>query len=146
MFGHPFGIPNSLMRRAILVTVAVCGAACSSSPSPAPVPSPTTCTLNTSMTFLSPSPSEGAPFVQYFASLIVSSQGAVYFVDVTTLPSGCFATWTVVPSNVNFVNVSPAGGNGRGRVELFMPPNPGAPRQTTVAIAGQVASILQAGR
>jgi hypothetical protein len=98
------------------------------------------------MTFLSSSPSEGTPFVQYFASTIVSSQAAVYFVDVTTVPVGCFAPWTVVPSDINAVNVSPASGNGRGRVELFMPPNPGAPRQTTVTIAGQVAVILQSGR
>src|SRR5438046_725239 len=102
------------MRQAILVTVAVCSAACASSPVPSPS---STCTLSTSMTFLlGPSPSEGTPFVQYFASLIVPIQGGVYFVDVTTLPLGCFATWTAVPSNVNAVNVSPASGNGRGRV------------------------------
>jgi hypothetical protein len=98
------------------------------------------------MTFLSPSPSEGMPFTQYFAALVVPSQGAVYFVDVNTSPSGCLVSWTVVPSNVHAVNVSPSGGNGRGRVELFMPPNPDPARQTTVTIAGQVASILQAGR
>lgn len=135
------------MRRAILVIWVLCGAGCDESrPQPMPAPTPTTCTLSTSMTFLSPSPSEGTPFVQYFATTTVSSQAAVYFVDVTTVPVGCFATWSVVPSNVNAVNVSPFSGNGRGRVELFMPPNPGAPRQTTVTIAGQMAVITQAGR
>ena len=84
--------------------------------------------------------------MQYFASTTVSSQAAVYFVDVTTVPVGCLAAWTVTPSDINAVNVSPHSGNGRGRVELFMPPNPGAPRQTTVTIAGQTAVILQAAR
>ena len=86
------------------------------------------------------------PFVQYFATTLVPSQAIVYIVDVTTVPVGCFTPWTVVPSNINAVNVSPFSGNGRGRVELFMPPNPGAARQTTVTIAGQTAVITQAGR
>jgi len=99
------------------------------------------------MTFLSPgTPGEGTPFVQYFATVVVPAQSTVYFVDVTTSPLGCFTAWTAVASNINAVNISPAGGNGRGRVELFMPLNTGAARQTTVTIAGQVATILQAGR
>src|SRR5436190_9624434 len=79
----------TLMRCAILVIVALSGAGCDgSSPQPVPAPS-TTCTLATTMTFLSASPSEGTPFVQYFASTTVPSQASVYFVDVTTSPLGC---------------------------------------------------------
>jgi hypothetical protein len=35
---------------------------------------------------------------------------------------------------------------GRSQVELFMPANTGAQRSTLVTIAGQTASITQAGR
>jgi len=99
------------------------------------------------MTFLFPgTPGEGMPFVPYFASVAVPAQSTVYFVDVTTSPLGCFTAWTAVASNIHAVNISPAGGNGRGRVELFMPLNTGPARQTTVTIAGQVATILQAGQ
>jgi len=59
---------------------------------------------------------------------VVPAQSTVYFVDVTTSPLGCFTAWTAVASNINAVNISLAGGNGRGRVELFMPLNTGPVR------------------
>jgi hypothetical protein len=96
--------------------------------------------------FTLPSPIQGTPFTSYFATNIVPAQATVDLVDVTSLPVGCFATWTAVSASTGAVQVSPAAGNGRGQVELFMPANAGAARTTNVSIAGQLAVMTQAGR
>ena len=68
-------------------------------------------------------------------------------VDVNNVPVGCLGgAWTAVASNRDAVNLSPASGSGRGQVELFIPQNTGAARSTVVTIAGQQATVSQAGR
>lgn len=61
-------------------------------------------------------------------------------------PAGCLTTWTAVSANTAAVQLSPASGTGRSQVELFVPANTGDQRPTLVTIAGQTATITQAGR
>ena len=134
----------------LLFAVIACLAPCcgaSSTPLPATTAPSSTCTLSVTMSsFNLPSLIQGMPFASYFATNVVPAQAVVDLVDVTSLPTGCFATWTAVSASTGAVQVSPAAGNGRGQVELFMPANTGAARTTTVSIAGQLATITQAGR
>ena len=78
--------------------------------------------------------------------LMPVAQALVYVVDVNFTPAGCGASWTAVSADTSAVQLSPASGTGRSQVELFMPANSGASRSTLVTIAGQTASITQAGR
>jgi hypothetical protein len=93
-----------------------------------------------------PSPVQGLRFEFFFANNVQSSAVAVYLVDVNAAPPGCTTAWTAVSQNTAAVQLSPAGGAGRGQVELFLPANTGAQRTTAVTIAGQAAAITQLGR
>jgi hypothetical protein len=99
-----------------------------------------------SFTAAPPSPAQGLPYASYFSATLLPAQGSVYLIDVNAAPAGCQIPWAAVSASNSAVQVSPAGGSGRGQVELFMPQNTGAPRSTTVTIAGQAAAVTQAGR
>jgi hypothetical protein len=77
---------------------------------------------------------------------LLPAQSAVYVVDINSAPAGCLMSWTAVSANTSAVQLSPLSGSGRSQVELFMPANAGAQRSTLVTIAGETASITQAGR
>jgi hypothetical protein len=70
----------------------------------------------------------------------------LYVVDVNEAPAGCLTSWTAVSENTSAMQLSPAGGSGRGQVELFMPANLGVQRSTDVTLADERATIVQAGR
>jgi hypothetical protein len=92
------------------------------------------------------SPGQGMAWTSYFQATVLPAAPAVYVVDINSAPAGCLTTWTAVSANTSAVQLSPATGTGRSQVELFMPPNTGAQRSTLVTIAGQTASVTQAGR
>ena len=92
------------------------------------------------------SPGQGMVWTSYFQSTVLSAQPSVYVVDINATPVGCLTTWTAVSANTSAVQLSPASGSGRSQVELFMPANTGAQRSTLVTIAGQTATVTQAGR
>jgi hypothetical protein len=129
--------------------IVVC-AACGSSPTTTTSPSgsPTPCTFTVTMTSFTstPSPAQGTRYQFFFSSAILPSTAAIYLVDVNAAPTGCATAWQAVASNRDAVNLSPASGTGRGQVELFMPANTGAQRSTDVTIAGERATVVQAGR
>ena len=85
-------------------------------------------------------------WTSYFQSAVLPAAPSVYVVDLNFAPAGCLTTWTAVSANTSAVQLSPASGTGRGQVELFMPANTGAERSTLVTIAGQTATVKQAGR
>jgi hypothetical protein len=85
-------------------------------------------------------------WTSYFQSTVLPAQSSVYVVDINSAPAGCLTTWTAVSADTSAVQLSPASGTGRSQVELFMPANTGAQRSTLVTIAGQTASVTQAGR
>ena len=93
-----------------------------------------------------PSPVQGLAYASFFSTKVFPPASDVYLVDVNAAPPGCVTPWTAVSVNTSAVQVSPAAGRGRGQVELFIPENTGAPRSTVVTIAGQAATIAQAGR
>lgn len=93
-----------------------------------------------------PSPGQGMAWTSYFQGTVLPAQASVYVVDINFTPNGCLTNWTAVSADTAAVQLSPASGTGRGQVELFMPANTGALRSTLVTIAGQTASITQAGR
>jgi hypothetical protein len=93
-----------------------------------------------------PSPGQGQVWTSYFQSTVLPSQATVYVVDINSTPEGCLTTWTALSADTSAVQLSPASGTGPSQVELFMPANTGAQRTTLVTIAGQTASITQAGR
>ena len=127
--------------------IVVC-AACGSSPTTASTQgSPTPCTFTVTMTSLTstPSPAQGTRY-QFFFSSTVASTPAVYFVDVNAAPPGCSTAWQAVSANTSAVQLSPAGGTARGQVELFIAANTGGQRSTDVTIAGERATVVQAGR
>lgn len=92
-----------------------------------------------------PSPGQGQVWTAYFQATVLPAQSSVYVVDINFAPAGCLTPWTAVSADTSAVQLSPAGGTGRSQVELFMPANTGAQRSTLVTIAGQTASITQAG-
>lgn len=95
------------------------------------------------------SPGQGMLWTSYFLATVLPAQPSVYVVDINSSPAGCLPsapTWTAVSANTSAVQLSPASGSGRSQLELFMPANTGAQRSTLVTIAGQTASITQAGR
>jgi len=136
---------------AILVCAAVpvlffgCGSP-SSPTSPPTVPSACTFTVTMTSFTSTPSPAQGTRYEFFFASNVQAPAAVVYLVDVNAAPSGCTTAWTAASANTSAVQVSPAGGGGRGQVELFIPANAGAQRATLVTIAGQSATITQLGR
>jgi len=85
-------------------------------------------------------------WTSYFQDTVLTAQASVYVVDINSAPIGCLTTWTAMSADRSAVQLSPASGIGRSKVELFMPANDGAQRSTLVTIAGQTASITQAGR
>ena len=85
-------------------------------------------------------------WTSYFQATVLPAQSSVYVVDINSAPAGCLKAWTAVSANTSAVQLSPANGAGRSQVELFMPASTGAPRSTLVTIAGETASITQAGR
>ena len=91
-------------------------------------------------------PGQGQEWTSYFQATVLPAQSSVYLVDITSSPAGCLGSWTAVSANGNAVQLSPASGTGFGKVELFMPANTGAQRSTQVTIAGQTATVTQAGR
>jgi hypothetical protein len=93
-----------------------------------------------------PSPGQGMVWTSYFGATVLPAQPSVYAVDLNFAPAGCLVTWTAVSADTSAVQLSPASGSGRSKVELFMPANTGAQRSTLVTIAGQTASITQSGR
>ena len=92
------------------------------------------------------SPGQGEVWTSYFQAAVLPAQSAVYIVDINSSPLGCLGEWTAVSADTNAVQLSPLRGSGRGQVELFMPANTGARRSTQVTIAGQTATVTQAGR
>ena len=82
----------------------------------------------------------------YFQTTVLPAQASVYVVDINSAPTGCLTSWTAVSADTSAVQLSPPSGTGRSQVELFMPANTGEQRSTLVTIAGQTASITQAGR
>lgn len=93
-----------------------------------------------------PSPGQGMVWTSHFQSTVLPARASVYVVDLNFVPGGCVTTWTAVSADTSAVQLSPSSGTGRGQVELFMPANDTAQRSTLVTIAGQTASITQAGR
>jgi hypothetical protein len=140
------------MRTLLFATLISVCAGCSNSSTPvAPTPPPVSCSSTITIGLFpngSPaSPGQGMEWTSYFAATLLPSQATVYIVDVNNVPVGCLGgAWTAVASNRDAVNLSPAGGTGRGQVELFIPANTGAPRSTDVTIAGERGTVVQAGR
>ena len=122
---------------------------CGSSTNPT---SPTTVGCSTAITIgmftngAPPSPGQGMVWTSYFQATVLPAQASVYVVDLNATPAGCLTAWTAVSANTAAVQLSPASGTGRSQVELFMPANAGEQRSTLVTIAGQTATITQAGR
>ncbi len=85
-------------------------------------------------------------WTSYFQSTVLPAQASVYVVDLDFMGSACLTAWTAVSADTSAVQLSPGAGTGRSQVELFMPANNGAQRSTRVTIAGQAATITQAGR
>ena len=139
----------------MLIRIAVCAlfaamlSACESddptSPSP-PVACSTAITIGIFPNGAPPSPGQGQVWSSYFQSNVLATQASVYVVDLNSAPAGCLTSWTAVSADTSAVQLSPASGSGRSQVELFMPANTAAQRSTLVTIAGQTASITQAGR
>jgi len=92
-----------------------------------------------------PSPAQGTRYEFFFSSTVLAPAAAVYLVDVNAAPVGCTTTWTAISANRDAVQLSPAGGRGRGQVELFIPQNTGPARSTALTIAGWQAIVSQAG-
>jgi hypothetical protein len=137
--------PRAWARVVLSATmIGVCAGCDNTSP---PV-APTDCIFTVTMTSIPPTPSpvQGMLYESFFASNILVPAAAVYLVDVNAAPVGCTTAWTALSANRDTVQLSPAGGAGRGQVELFIPPNTGAARSTAVTIAGWQAIVSQAGR
>jgi hypothetical protein len=143
----------------MLVTAAVAGPSCGEPTAPAaraapaaptPPAPPVSCTSAITLGLFAnapPSPGQGLEWTAYFAATLLPAQGTVYIVDINGAPIGCAGgAWSAVSASTGAVQLSPAGGSGRGQVELFMPANAGPQRTTSVTIAGQTATITQAGR
>src|SRR5512138_1231377 len=139
VFQQPAEPRRIALARLLLVAAALVGTGCGSSTSPTPAPVPAVCTFTITIGMFPiapPTPGQGMVWTTYFAATILPSQATVYLVDVNAAPSGCLTSWTAVSANTSAVQLSPAGGSGRGQVELFMPANLGAQRSTDVTIAG----------
>ena len=138
------------IRIPVCVTFAALLSGCGSSADPTSPTSPVACnaaiTIGRFPNGSPASPGQGMVWTSYFQGTVLPAQPSVYVVDINFAPAGCLTPWTAVAANPFVVNVSPASGAGRGQVELFMPANTAEQRSTNVTIAGQTASITQAGR
>ena len=139
-----------LIRLPVCVAFAAMLSGCGSSADPTSPTSPVRCSIVITIGIFSngapASPGQRRVWSSYFQATVLPAQSSVYVVDINSAPAGCLATWTAVSANTSAVQLSPASGTGRSQVELFMPANTGAQRSTLVTIAGQTASITQAGR
>jgi len=137
-----------LIRMLACVALAAMLSACGDSPTEptAPVACNVAITIGRFTNGSPASPGQGQVWSSYFQSTVLPAQASVYLVDLNYTPDTCLTPWTAVSADTSAVQVSPAGGAGRGQVELFIPGNGGGPRTTVVTIAGQTASITQAGR
>jgi len=139
-----------LIRIRVCIVLAAMLSGCGSSADPASPTSPAGCSTAITIGIFSngapPSPGQGMVWTSYFQATVLPAQPSVYVVDINSSPAGCLAGWTAVSADTSAVQLSPASGTGRSQVELFMPANTGAQRSTLVIIAGQTASITQAGR
>jgi hypothetical protein len=138
-----------LIRISMCIATAAMLSGCVSSDATSPT-SPAGCSTVITIGLFSngapPSPGQGMEWTSYFRATVLPAQPSVYVVDLNSAPAGCLTTWTAVSANTSAVQLSPASGSGRSQVELFMPANSGAQRSTLVTIAGQTATITQAGR
>jgi hypothetical protein len=130
---------------AFAVMLSGCGSSSPTTPTP-PVACNAAITIGLFSNGAPASPGQGMVWTQYFGATVLPAQASVYVVDVNFAPAGCLTPWTAVSANTSAVQLSPASGTGRGQVELFMPANTGAQRSTLVTIAGQTATVTQAGR
>jgi len=137
-----------LLAGLLSIAIAAVGAGCGGHSTSITSPADTTCTFTVTMTSFTstPSPVQGLAYASFFSTKVFPATSDVYLVDVNAGPSGCLTPWTAVSADTSAVQLSPGGGSGRGQVELFMPANTGAQRSTLVTIAGQTATITQAGR
>jgi hypothetical protein len=133
------------IRIPVCVAFAAMLSGCGGGPT-SPVVCSTTITIGLFPNGAPASPGQGQVWTSYFQATVLPAQPSVYVVDINFAPAGCLTAWTAVSGNTSAVQLSPASGIGRGQVELFMPENTGAERSTLVTIAGQSASITQAGR
>lgn len=140
------------MKRTLAASIAallITTVACTSTMSPTPGDPNATCTFSVTMFMFpdrgAPAPT-GTPFATFFGNNVLVAGSAVYFVDVNATPNGCGTAWTAVSGNTGAVQVSPASGRGVGRVEIFIPPNTGANRSSTLTVAGLSATITQNGQ
>jgi len=139
-----------LIRILVCVGFAAMLSGCGTSADPAAPTSTVGCTTTITIGMFSngapASPGQGMVWTSYFQATVLPAQPSVYVVDINSSPAGCLAGWTAVSADTSAVQLSPASGTGRSQVELFMPANIGAQRSTLATIAGQTASITQAGR
>jgi hypothetical protein len=139
-----------LIRISVCVAFAAMLSGCGSSADPTSPTSPvgciTTITIGVFSNGAPASPGQGLVWTSYFQATVLPALPSVYVVDINSAPAGCLTTWTAVSDNTSAVQLSPANGTGSSQVELFVPANSGAQRSTFVTIAGQTASITQAGR
>ena len=139
-----------LIRIPVCVAFAAMLSGCGNSPEPTTPTPPVGCSAGITIGIFPngapPSPGQGMAWMSYFQATVLPAQPSVYVVDINSTPDGCLTTWTAVSANTSAVQLSPASGTGRSQVELFMPANAGTQRSTLVTIAGQTASITQAGR
>lgn len=141
---------RALIRISVCVAFAAMLSGCGSSAGPNSPTSPVGCSVGITIGIFSngapASPGQGMVWTSYFEATVLPAQASVYVVDIKSVPAGCLTTWTAVSANTSAVQLSPASGTGPSQVELFMPANTGEQRSTLVTIAGQTASITQAGR
>ena len=139
-----------LVRISVCIGFAAMLSGCGSSADPTSPTSPVGCSVAITIGIFPngapASPGQGMAWASYFQATVLPAQPSVYVVDINSAPAGCLTAWTAVSANTSAVQVSPASGSGRSQVELFMPGNDGAQRSTLVTIAGQTASVTQAGR
>jgi len=129
-----------------VVMLSSCGNSADPTSPTAPVACNTAITIGIFPNGAPPSPGQGMVWTSYFQTAVLPAQSSVYVVDINSAPAGCLTTWTAVSADTAAVQLSPASGIGRSQVELFMPGNVGGQRSTLVTIAGQTATITQAGR
>ena len=135
-----------LIRILVCVAFASMLSGCDSSQDPTSPTCSTAITIGRFSNGAPASPGQGQVWTSYFQSTVLPAQASVYVVDISFTPNGCLTTWTAVSADTSAVQLSPASGIGSKQVELFMPANNDAQRSTIVTIAGQAATITQAGR
>lgn len=135
-----------LIRILVCAAVAAILSGCDSSDPTGPTSCSTAITIGVFPNGAPPSPGQSQVWTSYFQTTVLPAPVSVYVVDINSTPNGCLTTWTAVSANTSAVQLSPASGTGRSQVELFMPANEGTLRSTLVTIAGQTATITQAGR